>query len=175
MGKKKIFIIIGGIVIVIAVIAILFFNISTGDVKNVENVLEIQPEEEIDGSQEFDTTIRLYFLDKTSGQIVEENRSVDARKLVDNPYIFVFYELMKGPESENLYINISKETKINSATLNKGVLTIDFNEKFLESNNIDDLYCVVNTMCEFNEVDCVRITINGEVQEMYKDAFVKKK
>lgn len=173
--KRKKYLIVIILLILILVGVLLFFNISTGNAKNVDNTMEIQPEEEVNSNQEFDTKIKLYFIDSTSGIIVNEYREVDARKLIDNPYIFIINELIKGPETENLIINIPKETKVNSASLNKGVLTIDFNEKFLECKNTDDLYCVVNTLCEFNEVDCVKITINGEVNDLYKDAFVKKK
>lgn len=174
MKKKKI--VIGSVLIIsILIILVVFFNISTGEVKNVDNKLEIQPEEEISNNQELDTKIKLFYIDKISGQVVAENRDIDVRNLVDNPYVFLINELLKGPESEDLELNIPKETKVNSAYLSKGVLTIDFNEKVLECKNPDDIYCIVNTMCEFNEVDSVKITINGETNEMYKDAFVKKK
>lgn len=172
MKKKAIFFI--GLFILVALVIFISFGISTGSVKNVENKNEIQPEEEINQNQEYDTNISLYFRDKDTKLLKCESRTVDARCLIDNPYMYIIKELIKGPKEKNLEKIMPENVAVNSASLSKGILSIDFNEKFLEAENSDCLYSVVNTMCELNEVEGVKILINGEVKEGYENVFIKK-
>lgn len=171
--KKKIFFIII-LISLICLMVFLAFNFSTGDVQNMENYVEIQPEEEVAQDQDFDTKIKVFYVDDTSGLIVSESRNVDARKLIDNPYMFVCKELLKAPETENLKMVIPEGTIFNSTNLKGNCLNIDCNEQFLNAQNTDALYCIVNSMCEFTEVESVKFTINGEEKQQFKDAFVKK-
>ena len=88
---KKMFIL--KVVIIIAIISILailiILNFSTEVVENVENETVIEPEEEISEEQMRQTAITLYFEDKESMQLVTEEKKVDAKDLVDNPYLYI--------------------------------------------------------------------------------------
>ncbi len=172
--KKKIIIIIGIIMLLIGLGIFAIFNFSTERGENVENITEIQPEEEISDEQMRETSIKLYYTDKISGVLVPEIRLVDAKDLVENPYLFVIKELMKGPQNESLESPIPEKTKVNSIQLKKNTICIDISEDFLKSSGTDSIYSIVNTLTEFNEVEEVKFLINGESKEGLKEIFVRK-
>ena len=99
---KKMFIL--KVVIIIAIISILailiVLNFSTEVVENVENETVIEPEEEISEEQMRQTAITLYFEDKESMQLVTEEKKVDAKDLVDNPYLYIVNLLILGPRNK---------------------------------------------------------------------------
>lgn len=88
---KKMFIL--KVIIIITIISILailiVLNFSTEVVQNVDNKIVIEPEEEISEEQMRQTTIALYFEDKQSMELVKEEKKVDAKDLIDNPYMYI--------------------------------------------------------------------------------------
>lgn len=170
MKKKIIFI---SIVILLIIVAIIC-NFSTEKVNNVENVLEIQPEEEISEEQMRQTKIKLYFIDKTSGILISEERNIDSKELIDNPYQYIINLLISGTQDVNLKNAIPEGTKLNSVKLEKGILCVDLSSNFLNSNGTESIYSIVNTMTEFTEVNGVKFTIDGEIKEGLTDIFVRK-
>ena len=120
MNKKLIIKIVVVILIVVVIALLIFFNVSTEVVENVENETEIQPEQEISEEQMRQTSIILYFEDKASMQLVKEERKVDAKSLIDNPYLYVVKMLIEGPEEENLQNPIPQGTKVNKVELKSG-------------------------------------------------------
>lgn len=171
---RKIIFMIVGVLIISGLIIFISFKLSTEGEKNVDNGMEIEPEEEIDENQNFDTIVKLYYVDSMSGIIVPEERSVDARKLIDNPYVFVIKELLKKPENENLKMIIPDNTIVYSAVLEKNIVKVDLSENFLEIKDTNAIYCIVNSLCELNEVSGVKFTFNGVEKENFKDIYVKK-
>ena len=176
MNKKIIVGIASTIVILLGVF--IAMNVSTEVEQSVETqdgeTLEIQPEEEISEEVNYETKVKLYFSDATSGIISSEERIIDARKLIDNPYMYVLNLLIEGPESEGLKSEIPEGTKVNSAIFNNGTLKIDLSEEFLNSSGTNPIYSIVNTMYEFNEINNIKFTINGEEKDGLKERFMKK-
>ena len=68
---------------------------------------------------------------------------------------------------------IPKGTKINNCVMNKGVLTVDLSNDFLNSSGTNSIYSIVNTMSQFNEIDSVIFRINGEENDQLKEKFIK--
>lgn len=173
---KKMFIL--KVVIIIAIISILailiVLNFSTEVVENVENETVIEPEEEISEEQMRQTAITLYFEDKESMQLVTEEKKVDAKDLVDNPYLYIVNLLILGPNSENLQNPIPEGTKVNKAELNGDCVTVDLSKDFLNSSGTNAIYSIVNSLTELKEVNSVKFLINGEEQDNMKEAFVRK-
>ena len=173
---KKMFIL--KVVIIIAIISILailiILNFSTEVVENVENETVIEPEEEISEEQMRQTAITLYFEDKESMQLVTEEKKVDAKDLVDNPYLYIVNLLILGPNSENLQNPIPEGTKLNKAELNGDCFTFDLSQEFLNSSGTNAIYAIVNSLTELKEVNSVKFLINGEEQDNMKEAFVRK-
>lgn len=172
--KKKIFITII-IIVFFLIILFIFFN-TTIEKNNNENTIknEIQPEEEISEEQNYDTKIKIYALDPTSNILTSEEITIDARNLIDNPYKYIVELLINLPENSTLKSAIPSDTKINSIYFNKEILTIDLNEAFLNSSGTDAIYSIVDTLCEFNDVDGVQFLINGKTNEQLSECFVKK-
>ena len=173
---KKMFIL--KVIIIIAIISILailiVLNFSTEVVENVENETVIEPEEEISEEQMRQTAITLYFEDKESMQLVTEEKKVDAKDLVDNPYLYIVNLLILGPNSENLQNPIPEGTKVNKAELNGDCVTVDLSKDFLNSSGTNAIYSIVNSLTELKEVNSVKFLIDGEEQDNMKEAFVRK-
>lgn len=139
----------------------------------INNNWEIEPEEELPEKENYNTKIKLFLIDPSSGILTSEDFSVDSRELLDNPYKYVINLLIFPPKETNLESAISKSTKINNCVLSKGTLIVDFNENFLDSIGTNAIYSVVNTMTQFNEVEGVIFKINGKENEQLKEKFVK--
>ena len=111
--KSRVIKIIAIFLIILIIALLIFFNVSTEVVQNVDNETEIEPEQEISEEQMRQTLITLYFEDKNSMQLVKEERNVDAKDLIDNPYLYVVKMLIQGPKDENLQNPIPQDTKVN--------------------------------------------------------------
>lgn len=169
MKKKKIIFI---LFFVIAIIILFVCSISTEVENNVQNIEEIQPEPEISEEEMRQTTLVLYFEDAISGILAKEERKVDSKNLIDDPYKYVLELLIKGPEIEDLTNPIPEGTKLNDIKFEKGIVYIDLSEEFLNANGTNAIYSIVNTLSEFTEVTGVKFTIDGKAEDKLKDIFI---
>lgn len=175
MNKKiKIALIItGGMVL----ISLILMNISIETVQSVDNnniiVNEIEPAEELLEERDYTTTIKLFFTAEISGIISYEERKIDSRKLIDNPYKYIVELLIQGPESPKLENDIPVGTKVNKIYLEKGTAFVDLSKEFLNSQGMNSIYSIVNTLSEFNEIDNVKFLIDGKIHEGLKEKYVK--
>ena len=103
MNKKLIFKVILIIAIISIVAILIILNFSTEIVENVENEAVIEPEQEISEEQMRQTGVSLYFEDKQSSQLVKSEIKVDAKDLIDNPYMYIVNLLIKGPPDSTLF------------------------------------------------------------------------
>ena len=175
MNKKLIIKIILIVLVIVILSLLIFFNVSTEMVENVENKAEIQPEQEISEDQMRQTSLYLYFEDKVSMELVKEERKVDAKNLIDNPYLYVVKILIEGPMEENLQNPIPTGTKVNKVELKNGdCVYVDLSKEFVNASGMNPIYSIVNTLTEFKEVNSVKILIDGEENNQYKEAFVRK-
>ena len=174
MSKKIIFRTILIIVAVIVLVVIIALNFSAEMVENVENETVIEPEQEISEEQMRQTGVVLHFEDKESQQLVEEERKVDAKDLIDNPYLYVVNLLISGPKDERLQNPIPEGTKVNKVELKGDCAYVDLSKEFLNNSGMNPIYAVVNTLTELKEVNSVKILIDGEEQDNMKEAFVRK-
>jgi len=114
-------------------------------------------------------TITLYFASMEDGQpyLAEEIRQVEDH---GNIYKTAVQGLIKGPLAEGLYPVVPSDTIVNSVTVSDGLATVDFNIRII--NNFEEIphssatetlaiYSIVNTLTEFEEIEMVRITIEG--------------
>ena len=147
-------------------------NNSINEVEEFHNI-EVQPEEEVPETSNYETNIKLFLIDPTSGILTGEDVVLDARELVDNPYKYIINLLINPPDSLKVESAIPKGTKINNCVINKGVLTVDLSSEFLNSSGTNSIYSIVNTMSQFNEIDSVIFRINGEENNQLKEKFIK--
>jgi len=160
--KKIIFI----IIILAALIALGFYLkqfISFNE--NKEPMQEYTPQEEISDEQFRKTFVSLMFKDKQTGELKEENRLIDAKELLINPYNVLIQKLINGPSSENLESIIPVGTKINKVELKGDVLEVDFSSELTKDISKEQkeqiIASITDTVVKLNEVNSVKITVNG--------------
>ncbi len=92
----------------------------------------------------------------------------------DSPIFSVITFLINYKPKEP-YLNLIPEgTKLLGAWIKQGILYLNFNKNFLNNNNglksIEiQIYQIVNTAMQFNEVQGVRFLIEGKRQKYYSD------
>lgn len=163
--KKVIIILL--IVIGITICSILIFN------TNVE--VEYVPETEIEDVDLRKTMVCLYFANKESGELQKESRLIDSKDLLIDPYSELIDMLIDGPESEFLKKTIPEGTKLLSVELVGNCLNINFSKEFIDNASQDEndkrnyIYSIVNTMTELNEVNSVKILIDGQESNGFEE------
>ena len=103
--------------------------------------------------------VTLYFLSADRGTIAgyEESFSEEDGRLL---YKAVAESLIKGPKSNRYAAIADKETTVKSIENDGGRLTVDFSEKFKESEALA-VYAVIKTFSQLPEVSAVKVTANG--------------
>lgn len=166
MNAKKWFIIIVGILIII--LGIVIWGYVNGEEEVISEISEITPEEEISDEQLRNTLINLYFINKETGEIETESRLIDAKILLNNPYYELLNMWLQGPKNENLKNYCPENAKINNVSLNGDCAVVDFSKEFVDEFNLENnnelkvIYSIVNTLTELNEINSVKILIDGK-------------
>jgi len=160
------------IILIVALMAWLYFmNKGTTE----EYIVEYIPAEEITEEQARNTIISVYYKNKETGALMPEARLIDVKLLANNPYEEILKILMEGPKSDKLERIIPEGTQVLGTELKKDVLYINLSNEFIENqkDGIEEeaktIYSIVNTLTELNEVNAVRILINGEENNEFKD------
>lgn len=141
---------------------------------------EYTPEEEISEEQTRETIATLYFLDKESNTVKPEARLVNVKDIVTSPYTNLVQLLIDGPKNEKLEKLIPNDTKILNASIDGEVLTLDFSSQLLNydknKQNLKEnmIKSIVNTVTELNEVNKVKILVEGISNTEFPDEYVRK-
>jgi len=174
--KKKIFV---GLFLIMAIVGFVYMVvIHTVFHKNAEIISEYVPEMEISDGELRKTLVTLYFLDN-DGNIEKEERMIDAKELLRNPYIALMGMLLEGPQNEKLKACIPVGTKIIDAKLNKKCVIVSFSKEFVEGAIGDVyqkskmIYTIVNTLAELNEVQSVKFLIEGEEIKGFEEETIQ--
>jgi germination protein M len=113
--------------------------------------------------------ITLYFADSQAMYVVPEKRTVYVSKDISDAefYRIVIEELIKGPDTENLYRTIPEEVGVEYVELEGDLLKVDFSLEMHtehwrgaagESMTVNS---IVNTMTEFGNIRRVMPTVDG--------------
>lgn len=178
MKNKKITMYVGIIIIVLILLGTGYLIINNIKNKNKDIISEYTPQEEITEEQLRQTVITLYFLDANNYELAPEARQIDAKELIDNPYMVLINLLIEGPKNEKLLKLIPENTKINSVKIENDILYIDFSEEFVKEQNLGKkqeeliLKSIVNTVTELTEINKVSFLINGEKGKGFPDGEV---
>ena len=130
----------------------------TPDIPMVEEIIKI------------DTTV--YYADETFYNLVGEKVCLELKQEKDK-YIETVKFLTCKPKNEKLYPAVNEKTVINSIKVENGLCTVDFTESLFEFNTggyskeTMCLYSIVNTLCEFGEIEKVIFTVNGSSIETF--------
>jgi germination protein M len=128
-------------------------------------------------------SVSLYFASYTDNDfyLVKETREIPAGK---DLYKNVLEELIKGPESDQLFPTLPSDVKVNSVKISDSTATVDFSKEIItnfeeipHSSTTETLaiFSIVNTLTEFKEIKKVKITIegkdSGEIDGLYIEDF----
>ncbi len=128
-------------------------------------------------------SVSLYFAEHTDTEVylVKEIREIQVSKEL---YKNVVEELIKGPQSDQLYRTIPSNVKVNSVKISEGTATVDFSKEIItnfqeiphsSTTEVLAIFSIVNTLTEFEEIKKVKITIegkdSGQVDGLYIEDF----
>ncbi len=170
--NKKVFII-TIILLILAIIGVAVYLVMQRN--NEKQTKEIQPQEEISDDQMRQTIVTLYYQNKETKELMPEGRMVDVKTLLADPYATLINLLMDTPKSDNLQTVIPEGTKVLNIELKNDVIYLNLSNEFINNHKggLEEekatVYSLVNTLTELNEVNSVKILINGEENKAFKD------
>lgn len=174
------------IILLFLILLIIIFVVGFFAIKFVKNKKEREiqneyiPEEEISDEQLRETIVSLYFPDKETNMLKPEARLVNVKELIQSPYKVLIELLINGPKNDKLKVIIPENTKLLNSSLEGECLTLDFSSELLNYSNNDSkekenlINSIVNTVTELNEVNKVKILINGQTNDEFKKEYVRK-
>lgn len=127
--------------------------------------------------------VTLYFAGYTESDafLVAQERTVN---FPGKDYQKIIAELIKGPEITSLFPTIPSDVEVYSVMLSGGTAIVDLSSEVLtnfeeipHSSTSEELaiYSIVNTLTEFEEIEKVKITIegrdSGELEGLYIEDF----
>ena len=173
--NKKIFLTIV-VILILGIIGVGIYLFLQNTSEN--NETEIQPQEEITEEQMRQTIVTLYYLNKETKELMPEGRMVDAKTLLTDPYTTLLELLMEAPKNEKLQSVIPEGTRILKTELKGDMVYVDLSKEFIDNHTggleaeTTTIYSIVNTLTELNEVNSVKILINGKENQIFKDEKV---
>lgn len=160
------------IVVILVILGILICSVLIFNA-NVE--VEYVPESEIEDVDLRKTMVTLYFENSENKELQKESRLIDSKILVNSPYEVLIKMLIEGPASSFLQKTLPEGTKIFGTELKGDCLYVDLSKEFVDNCSGDEkerensIYAIVNTVCELNEVNSVKILIESEENSNFND------
>ena len=170
---KRIFTI--SIIIFLTIISIIFCYNKILNKKSKE-ISEIVPEEEITDEQLRKTIINLYF--KKEGELIKEQRNIDSKELLNNPYKKIINILIEGPEDKNNEKTIPEGTLIKEIKRDGDILIIDLSKEFIinhiggEEEERLTINSIFKTVTQFTEINGIKILIEGKDGQSFNDGKI---
>ncbi|MCI8444510.1 MAG: GerMN domain-containing protein [Clostridia bacterium] len=156
-----------------------YFGIKYAKEKQAEKTMveEYTPQEEISEDQLRQTIVSLYFLSKETKEIVPEARLVDIKEIINDPCDKLVNLLIEGPKSEKQERIMPENTKLIKSYMEGDCVTLDLSEEFLNYDKTDEkakeklMDSIVNTLTQLTEVNQVKILINGNQEDEFKESY----
>lgn len=161
------------IILIIGIVGVTIYLITNKDKDVSQN--EIQPQEEAGDDTMRQTIATLYYQNKETKELMPEGRMIDSKELLTDPYATLMGLLLEGPKNEKLQTVIPEGTRVLKAELKGETVYLDLSKEFIdnhkggqEAENMT-IYAIVNTLTQLNEVNSVKILINGREDQAFKD------
>jgi len=114
--------------------------------------------------------VTLYFADSQAMYVVPEKRTINIAENVSKDKLIkaLIEEIIKGPQTEDLWATIPAEAIVNSVVVNGERVTIDFSEEMLTKHSGGaagedmTLTSIGNTVTEVEGIKEVVLTVNGK-------------
>ncbi len=182
MKNKKIIIIFSILLIILVVGGYFLINyLRKNKTEEQQIVEEYTPQEEISEEQSRQTIVSLYFPNKETKELEPEARLVDIKEILENPYEKIVDLLIEGPKDEGKERIIPENTKLLSTQLEGDCLTLTFSSDFLNYDKTDEkakenlINSIVNTLTQLNEVNSIKILIDGTENEEFNEVYTVQK
>ena len=175
MYKKKIIVFIAITILIILIGFILFSGLNLKSNNSSNKIAEYTPQEELSENDIRKTIVSIYFKNIETNTLVPESICIDVKELADNPYMKLLNILSSGPSSDKLESPIPEGTTINNVYLKGNTVFVDFSKEFISNapNGVEEegllIYSIVNTLTELNEVNSVKILIDGKENMCFND------
>ena len=170
--KKKLLLLF--IILIIICLAIYYIINHISITKNA-GYMDYTPAEEISDSQSRQTTVSLYFLNPKTNQLKPEGKILNTNELLKNPYKLIVEKLIEGPTDENLQKVLPENTKIIDANLSNDCVILNFSDEILnyqdDTQKFNIINSLLNTLTQFNEVNTIKILINGETNDKISQEY----
>ncbi len=160
-------------ILIIGIVGVTIYLLTNKD--NVVSQNEIQPQEEVGDDTMRQTIATLYYQNKETKELMPEGRMIDSKELLTDPYATLIGLLLEGPKNEKLQTVIPEGTRVVKAELKGDTVYLDLSKEFIdnhkggqEAENMT-IYAIVNTLTQLNEVNSVKILINGREDQAFKD------
>ena len=136
-----------------------------------EEFVDYTPAEEISDEQMKRTKIALFFLDKTTNEIIKDEKYIRTTLLIDEPAKALINEIINSTPLENTLCPLNSYKQFNNIIIEKNISILDLSKEFFnhglstikQEENL--IQCIVNTLCQLNEIDGVKILVDGEPLE----------
>lgn len=105
---------------------------------------------------------------------------VNVKELIQSPYSVLMQLLINGPKNEKLEGVFPENVRLLNASMNQECLVLDFSSEFLNYSKEDSkakenlIYSIVNTATELTEVNKVKILIEGQENNEFKEEYIRK-
>ena len=168
MSKKKLILIFVFIVLIGGIVYFVLNNITI--TKNTsDEIADYTPQEEISDVQLRQTNITLFFLDTQKNELRSQTKLIDSSELLLNPYKLIVQKLIEGPTDSSLSSVFPENTKIIDASLTGNCIILNFSEELLnykdDAQKFNIINSILNSLTQLNEVESIKILINGEPHE----------
>lgn len=128
---------------------------------------------EVMGSIEW-KNLNLYYADKLGDKLVKTTVAVAYNKNVSLEKMVV-ERLIKGPSDASVYATLPSDLKLLNVSVSNGVCYVNLSNTFLtEMVNVSNeipIYSIVNSLCELDNVDSVKIMINGDSSKTFRESI----
>lgn len=122
-------------------------------------------------------TVNIYFPDENVMYVEAEERVIEGADDIDFAAAIIA-EILKGPVSEKLNPAVRGDVKVLSIAIDeKGLCTVDLSKEFETYNTGGSamesmaIYSIVNSLCELDSVDKVKLNIEGNEEAEYGGHF----
>ena len=107
---------------------------------------------------------KVYFANSQAAYLKPEIREVKKDQLYHN----LIQELIAGPQQKNLIATIPPQTELLGIKVENSIAKVNFNQALVEQHwggtagETMTVYSIVNTLTQFNDLDKVKILIEGQ-------------
>ena len=177
MKNKKIVIIFSSLLLIIIIGGYFTIKYVRNNKEKSDVIEEYTPQEEISEDQLRKTIVSLYFISKDKKELVPEARLIDIKEIINDPCDKLVELLIDGPKNDKEEKVIADNTKLNKSYMDGDCVVLDFTEQFLNYDKNDSkakynlINSIVNTLTQLNEVNKVKILIDGNESDEFNEIY----